>query len=68
MSLKNFHLLFVVIATLTVLFCGIEALAAYRASGQAVMAAVAIGALVTAALLVRIETLFLRQCRRAGVR
>ena len=68
MSLKNFHLLFVVTATLMALFSAVEALAAYRAEGQGVMGVLAIGAVVAAALLVRIEVIFLRQCRREGVR
>lgn len=68
MSLKNFHLLFVVCATVMALFCAVQALAAYRATGDGEMAVVAAGAVIAAALLVRVEAAFLKQWRSQGVR
>lgn len=68
MSLKTFHLLFVVTATLMALFSAVQAFGAWRESGQGMMGAVAIGALAAAVLLVRFEMLFLKRCRREGVR
>ena len=68
MSLKTFHLLFVVTATLMALFSAAQAFGAYREGGQGVMGVVAIGAIVAAVLLIRFEVLFLKRCRREGVR
>jgi hypothetical protein len=68
MSLKNVHVLFVVAATLLVLFCGVQAVGAFRTTGSAVMAGAAVLALAAAATLVRYELAFLRRCREAGIR
>jgi hypothetical protein len=68
MSLKTFHLLFVTAAVLMTLFGAAEALTMYRADGRAVMAVAAAGGIAATALLIRFEVLFLRQCRKEGVR
>jgi hypothetical protein len=67
MTLKHFHLLFVTTAVLVALFCAAQAFGAYRAEGQASMGGLAALSVVAAALLVRFEVLFLRQCRKEGV-
>lgn len=68
MSLKNFHLLFVATAVVIALFSAVQAFAAYRSEGQIAMGALAAGAVAATVLLVRFEVLFLRRCRREGVR
>ena len=67
MSLKHFHLLFVITAAVMALFCAAQALAAYRADGQRAMAALAVVAVLGVAALVRFEMAFLRRCRQEGV-
>jgi hypothetical protein len=67
MSLKHFHLLFVITAVVMALFCAVQAFDVYRAGGHPAMGGLAAAALVAAAVLVRFEMLFLRRCRREGV-
>ncbi len=68
MSLKNFHLVFIVLAVLLALFCGVLAFNSYRASGSLVTGLAALGSLAAAALLTRYEAGFLRRCREGGIR
>lgn len=68
MSLKHVHVLFVVAATLLVLFCGVQAAGAFRSTGSVTMAGAALLALAGVATLVRYEFVFLRRCREAGIR
>jgi hypothetical protein len=68
MSLKTFHLIFVATAVLMALVCATEAFAVFRSEGEAPMGVLAVAAVAGAALLVRFEVLFLRRCRREGVR
>jgi hypothetical protein len=67
-SLKRFHMLFVIVATIVALFCAAQAFASYRAERDVMMALLSVSSLAGAALLVRAEVLFLRRCREGGVR
>lgn len=68
MSLKNVHLLFVMVATLLALFCGAQAFERFRADGSVTLLGAALMAVVAAGLLVQYERRFLRRCREAGIR
>jgi hypothetical protein len=68
MSLKHVHVVFIVVATLLVLFCGAVAFQEFRTDGAPLMACAAVGALLGAAALVRYEALFIRRCREVGIR
>lgn len=68
MSLKHVHVVFIVAATLLVLFCGVVALERFRAEGAPLMACAVLGSLVGAAALVRYEALFMKRCREEGIR
>lgn len=69
MSLKNVHVLFVVIATLLVLFCGVQAFGSYRAEGSMLTGTVAaLASLGLALLLAGYERRFIRRCREEGIR
>jgi len=68
MSLKHVHVVFIVVATLLVLFCGVVAFERFRADGAPLMACAALGALFGVAALVRYETLFMKRCREVGIR
>ena len=68
MSLKHVHVVFIVVATLLVLFCGVVAFEQFRVDGTPLMACATLGALVGAAALVRYEALFMRRCREVGIR
>ncbi len=68
MSLKHFHLLFVTTATLMALFSAVQGFVLYRAEGQPIMGILSMAGIAAAVLLVRVEYLFLRRCRREGVR
>lgn len=67
MSLKHVHVLFVVASTLLILFCGVQAVAAFRSTGSSTMAGAAVLALAAVGLLLRYELMFLRRCREAGI-
>ncbi len=68
MSLKHVHVVFIVVATLLVLFCGVVAFQRFQAGGGLLMACAMLGALVGAGALVRYETLFMKRCRELGIR
>ena len=68
MSLKHVHVVFIVVATLLVLFCGVVAFERFRVDGAPLMACAALGALVGVAALVRYESLFMKRCREVGIR
>src|SRR3954465_11742103 len=58
MSLKNFHVVFIVAATL-LLFCALQALGNFRASGSLLTAAACVLSLAAGGSLIRFEMLFL---------
>ena len=68
MSLKNFHVVFMVAATLLALFCAVQALGNFRASGSLLTAAACVLSRAAAGSLIRFEMLFLRRCRTEGIR
>ncbi|MGC4083576.1 MAG: hypothetical protein QM736_16055 [Vicinamibacterales bacterium] len=68
MSLKTVHLVFVTAATMLALWCGAQALQAFRATGSPTMGTAVVGAILTAGVLVGYERRFLRRCREAGIR
>jgi nitrate reductase gamma subunit len=68
MSLKNFHVVFIVAATVLVVFCAVQALQQFLSTGSPGMAVAFAGAVAGVVLLVRYEALFLRRCREEGIR
>jgi hypothetical protein len=67
MSLKNFHIVFIVAAVLLAVFCAGQAFVSFRAGGSVLMAAASGGALAAAAVLVQYEGRFIRRCRKEGI-
>jgi len=68
MSLKNFHVVFIVAAAVLALFCAVQAFGSFLRDGSPLMGAACAASLGGAALLVRYEVLFLRRCRREHIR
>lgn len=67
MSLRFFHILFIVLSALLSLFVGVWALDAYQADGSATWAALALLAFGGGALLVVYGNSFLQKTRKLGV-
>jgi hypothetical protein len=67
MSLKFFHIVFIVVSTLLCLMVGLWALGAYRADGEGTWMALAAFSFVGGGLLVVYGTRFLQKFRKLGV-
>ncbi len=67
MSLKNVHVVFIIIAVLLALFCAVLAFDSFRTSGSPLTGLSALASLAGAGLLVGYEAAFLRRCRREGI-
>jgi len=68
MSLKNVHLVFIVMATLLALLCAVLAFGRFRTGGSPLMGAASLCGVLAAGALARYEARFVRRCRAEGIR